>query len=223
MNELDILESNYKDKTVVALRKIGTNIDSTNPTFEELCNAIVNSQNINSIHTGAIENNLPLNTAAWVNGKYVIGNGKDIETSYNNGYNDGYEKGYEDGYNKGVDDTLADNAVQITRHIHVNSCMCSGNIVCYNSSEFSGNAYHGMTYYYRCSLCSYTCSYSSTTHHFWDSDGDQHFHDPVYSGTYPVPTKCPNQTCGKTENVSIDAIKVNGITYNIKDGTIIES
>ena len=51
---------------------------------------------------GAAEaGNLSAGTAAWVDGKPVVGTGADNRAYYENGYGEGYEKGYGGGYEEG--------------------------------------------------------------------------------------------------------------------------
>ena len=82
---IEDLESRYDQGIVTALDSIGTNIGTTDPTFEELINGIVHSQDIN---TGTIADNLSVGKEAWVNGEKIVGNGKDNEYYYNLGYMD---------------------------------------------------------------------------------------------------------------------------------------
>ena len=156
-------------------------------------------------YVAADQENLTAGTAGYVNKTLYLGDGSDNITYRNLGYNEG------------IDDTIAQNAVQITRHAHTNECNCKGSIQRYNESHNSGDGWWSDTYDYRCSVCSYTCSNTYTYHSYNGWVGD-----PAISGTYPVPTTCPNYSCGKDAGVSIDAITINGITYNIKDGTVTE-
>lgn len=79
--------------------------------FSEIKEIISHSQDISGTYekpggeteslNGACENNLPYGYAAWVNGKYILGNGKDIEDSYQSGYQEGYTEGYGRGHGDG--------------------------------------------------------------------------------------------------------------------------
>lgn len=59
----------------------------------------------------AIENNLTAGTAAWVDGKLIIGNGADNQTYYNLGYADGL-----------ADNVPGDAKIEYVRHKHTDEC-----------------------------------------------------------------------------------------------------
>ena len=108
---IDNLEQKYDSGLKVALSQIGTNITSENPTYEELINGIILSQEIRTKGkvvyktyqggltdntsetpveiTGAIADNLSVGTACWVEGEYIEGTGADNLYYYNLGYTDG--------------------------------------------------------------------------------------------------------------------------------------
>lgn len=112
---IDKLDMGYKYEAVDALNKIGTyhtqaGAVTHNPmdeillpeyasklTFTQICEGILKSQSVDHLAgegiLPAIENNLSEGSAAWVDGKLLIGNGKDNEDSYNQGYEDGYAEG----------------------------------------------------------------------------------------------------------------------------------
>jgi len=89
---IEELETKYDTGIVTALAEIGTTIATEDPTFDELMTGIVNSQSVKDEHTAMIENNLSVGYAGWVNGTYVVGNGKDNDDAYNRGYADGLAK-----------------------------------------------------------------------------------------------------------------------------------
>lgn len=140
-NQIDDLESAYKVKTVQGLNSIGTYFDSTGEwthtdsitpyptdlTFEQLYNGILNSQ---TVTTGTIADNLSKDKAAWVNGKYIVGNGTDVNNAYN--------KGYQAGLNYAASSA----SIQYTYHQHVGSSGAYGG--CYTSPVYhshSGSPY----------------------------------------------------------------------------------
>lgn len=55
----------------------------------------------------AIENNLTLGAAAWVDGKLIVGNGADNDSYYTKGKKDGYDDGYLQGNKDGYDNGYA--------------------------------------------------------------------------------------------------------------------
>ena len=57
--------------------------------------------------------NLSLNKVGWVNGNYIIGNGKDVDNAYNKGHSDGYNEGYAAGLSE-----TTNAALQYTYHEH---------------------------------------------------------------------------------------------------------
>ena len=57
--------------------------------------------------SAATEANLSLGTAAWVEGKLIVGNGMDNNSSYTRGKKDGYDDGYTQGKKDGYDDGYA--------------------------------------------------------------------------------------------------------------------
>lgn len=126
--------ANGKKVIASALATVGSNIDlDAYYEFLELGNMIEHSQDIEGTYTdsemtekllaGAIEDNLPVGTAAWVEGRYVVGNGKDISAAYDKGYTDGYNKGIADGVNKALDGLRT----EYVYHVHEgNSSECGG-------------------------------------------------------------------------------------------------
>lgn len=116
------LGNNYATMIYRALGNIGTYYDSNgnvvhetqtagNPTYlscEQLAEGIMQSQSVGHLAVSPITpDNLTAGTAAWINGKYVIGNGSDNEKSYQRGLEDGMAGECED-----VD-------IQYTCHEHV--------------------------------------------------------------------------------------------------------
>lgn len=57
--------------------------------------------------SAATEANLSLGTAAWVEGKLIVGNGMDNNSSYTQGKKDGYDNGYAQGNKDGYDSGYA--------------------------------------------------------------------------------------------------------------------
>ena len=122
-NEIDNLEFEYKANAVNALKGIGTYFkpdgsityddqekaillpqDAAVLSFDVICNGILRSQSVDHVTaTAAAENNISAGVAAWVNGRCIIGNGKDVQEAYDRGYDDGYEQGKSDGYTQGYE------------------------------------------------------------------------------------------------------------------------
>ena len=98
-NEIDNLETEYKSGILTRLNGIGTYFDgegnfthenhtTENPNlliFSQLLDGISNSQ---TVDTDTIADNLSEGKGAWVNGKYIIGNGADVKAAYAQGYAD---------------------------------------------------------------------------------------------------------------------------------------
>lgn len=83
-NEIDELEDSYKSTATDSLAVIGQTPAST--LWADICSAIEHSQDVS---TGTIADNLSKNKGAWVNGKYITGNGNDVNAAYSQGYIDG--------------------------------------------------------------------------------------------------------------------------------------
>ncbi|MCH5249542.1 MAG: hypothetical protein J1E98_06405 [Lachnospiraceae bacterium] len=115
---IDSLNVGYKYEAVNALNKIGTYFKTDGTityeqtgtilpenvselTFSDICMGIIKSQSVDHLADQgilpAITDNLSEGSAAWVDGKLIIGNGNDNKNSYNQGYDDGHAKGYEEG------------------------------------------------------------------------------------------------------------------------------
>lgn len=127
-NEIDDLEYEYKANVVDALNGIGTffkpNGSVTHDeqdeatvlpqfaaglTFDAIYQGIKQSQSVDHLAASpATKNNISAGAAAWVNGRCIIGTGKDVQDAHDHGYDEGYDKGskdgYQDGYNKGKKD-----------------------------------------------------------------------------------------------------------------------
>ena len=128
-----------KKKMASALATVGTKtgMDAQNKPiimdFGILADKISHSQDISGTYSkegteisleGASNDNLPRGKAAWVGGNYVVGNGADIDNSYNNGRSEGYSTGYEDGYRQGYSEGLSqvyNAAVNYQYHSHTTS------------------------------------------------------------------------------------------------------
>lgn len=133
--------ANGKKVIASALATVGRNIDSdAHYEFSELSDLVEHSQDIEGtfvdndmsekLLAGATEDNLPLGVAAWVEGRYVVGNGKDITAAYERGYKEGYNKGFADGMNK----VLEGLRVEYVYHVHQgNPSECGG---CYTTPVY---------------------------------------------------------------------------------------
>lgn len=110
-DEIDMLESSYKANSVSALNAIGTffladgsiihpeegeeisTAESVCLPFDTIISGIMQSQSVDHLAgqgiTASITDNLSKNTAAWVNGKLIIGNGADNDAFYRQGFLDG--------------------------------------------------------------------------------------------------------------------------------------
>ena len=127
VDEVNDLESQYKANVAAALKGIRTYFksdgsivheqeedtlspgDAARLPFDVICNGILRSQSVDHLAAApAVENNISAGAAAWVNGKCIIGNGRDVQEAYDRGYDeggeDGYDRGYDDGYEQGKSD-----------------------------------------------------------------------------------------------------------------------
>lgn len=128
-DRLEELERSYKIAMMKALNQIGTFFASVDGTIthnaadnavspdgaaalslNSLYQGILQSQSVDHLADirAAVDNNLSLGTAAWVNGSLIIGNGADNKNFYDQGYADGYEQGDSDGYRRGYADGKSD-------------------------------------------------------------------------------------------------------------------
>lgn len=134
-DEIDNLETEYKSGILTRLNGIGTYFDgkgnfthenhtTENPNsiiFSQLLDGISNSQTVN---TGTIADNLSQGKGAWVNGKYIIGNGADVKAAYAQGYAD-HAPGnahIEYIYHKHSGNTTNGGACYSSGHNHTSSC-----------------------------------------------------------------------------------------------------
>lgn len=121
-NATNQLNTQFTDSLAAAVNNIGSvpktdRVVAGEATFSDLLTAIKDSQKIptdqtysgtkpdsNDTETGNIsaasEANLSLGTAAWVDGKLIVGTGADNNSYYTNGFNKGYADGVLDGQNK---------------------------------------------------------------------------------------------------------------------------
>lgn len=106
--ELDLLEKQYATSARSALNQIRTFIDASGdishsgnddemasmPTLEQIREGICQSQSVDHLAdtSPVIADNLTAGTAAWVNGKCIIGNGADNERAYKRGQEDGEDE-----------------------------------------------------------------------------------------------------------------------------------
>ncbi len=105
---LDLLEKQYAVSAGLSLDRIGTFIDASGnvshtkssdeavsmPTLEQIRKGICQSQSVDHLVDVSpfIADNLTAGTAAWVNGRCIIGNGADNERAYKRGQEDGEDE-----------------------------------------------------------------------------------------------------------------------------------
>lgn len=110
-DEIDVLEYSYKATVMEALNRMGTYYSSADGTIthdsasnavplgsasalslNHLYQGILKSQSVDHLTgiSAAVSNNLSVGTAAWVNGRLIVGNGADNQAYYNQGFADGY-------------------------------------------------------------------------------------------------------------------------------------
>lgn len=183
-NEIDTLESTYKIKTIEALNAIGGKHDignALNKGFSEINEAIMNSQDIPDTSTGAAENNLSSGTAAWVEGRLVIGNGKNEENSYN------------EGYSKGVADGLGKANIVYTYHNHDDSCYTVCNYTRELGEPWSQyQDYYSRTFWYQWERADHSYCGNREKQHVFDTR-DQAYDPGRWTGSHKI------FICTKTE------------------------
>lgn len=67
---------------------------------EDVLNSSISDTGYPMYYKEVLPQNMSVGTAAWVNGKLILGNGKDNSISWENGYRDGYSQGIADSINK---------------------------------------------------------------------------------------------------------------------------
>lgn len=156
-----------KRKIASALATIGTDVEKEDGAdeykvlpFDELCVKISHSQDVSGQYNdgnsdaplvGAIEDSISLGKAAWVEGRYIIGNGNDNQAAYNRGYDVGYADGIARVYNA---------RIEYTRHYHTGSSSSYGG--CYTSPVYhqhGGECYR--TYQTNICYCSSGVDYNN--------------------------------------------------------------
>lgn len=74
--------------------------------YHKICEGILKSQSVAHLEDqkigAAVANNLSRDTAAWVDGKLIVGNGADNDAHYESGYTAGEASGYQTGYAAGI-------------------------------------------------------------------------------------------------------------------------
>ena len=153
-DRLEELERSYKTAIMEALNRIGTFYASVDGTITHsaannavspdgaaalsigsLYQGILQSQSVAHLAdiTAAVDNNLSLGTAAWVNGSLIIGNGTDNKDFYDRGYTDGYEQGDTDGYRRGYSEGKSDavEGAEVEYILHEHTGNSTGGGGCY--------------------------------------------------------------------------------------------
>ncbi|MCM1387132.1 MAG: hypothetical protein NC231_07385 [Bacillus sp. (in: Bacteria)] len=219
-NEIDLLENSCKINMMNALNGIGTYFtangtivhESDNPggleesavklPFNRLYEGILNSQSVDHLADrqiyAAVSDNLSNGTAAWVNGKLIIGNGADNNAFYEKGYVDGFQKATDSvdivyAYHEHSGEQEGEGTGCYTgRHRHTSACpetevndgICPGSIVYISPGEF------------RCTECYYGGQGSGGGSH-------HRYHTEYLCGGQPY-NEWP-ATCGKTPGVTIES------------------
>jgi len=120
----------------------------------------------------------------------------------------------EAGYSEGVNDTLVSNSVNIGYHVHSTACQC-GNAGVRQEGDSGdwhsgGNGWQWWSVSYYCTRCN---AYRGST-------GETLINGYVAERKNTVTPTCTNITCGRTPGSSIDTITINGMKYDVLNGTI---
>ena len=221
---------NSLDKNNVVTDITSIDIDGNYKTFDSLCGEILNTQTIVTkdkvvyvdhiglltsdtnetalLVQGAIADNMSVGTAAWVDGYYIEGNGKDNAYYYNLGYTDGLAN----------QNTNAN--IVYTYHTH-NDGYCT-QIPVYH--RHVGNTSSGGACYQTKNVCGGTIkresAYNSSGHY------DDNFICNRCGGWYDDDDE--GDTCTKTLSYSLTCPKTAGVTVdsyycNIQEGTIVKA
>lgn len=212
---MDTLETSYKREILQALNEIDTyyneyyeiiheenmTADPVSLTLKQLKDGILNSQ---TVETGTTFDNLSKGKGAWVNGKYIVGNGNDVNAAYSQGYIDGVNYTVENAditytYHEHVGEQAdAGTGCYTGSHSHTSSCI--HNEIC--SQPIVNEVTHlvedtGLCYGY-CAKGHWTsfshgggCSYRTTSY-----------------GCDSLPYNTWSLTCGKTEGVTIESATI---------------
>ncbi len=123
--------SNGKASLASALLTIGTNLGKQDATFEEICNAIIHSQDVTN---AAVADNIANGKQAWVQGVLVTGNGAGEDAAYRRGVTDG------------LNQALSGVSITYVYHKHTDACIrtctyktgkwCNGGYLCNNCDGY---------------------------------------------------------------------------------------
>lgn len=172
-DEIDELETTYKGNLLSAIQSL-TDVAkemvldkipvsaASSVEYNTLVNAVKNSQKPHSGDTGATVDNISANKVAFVNGKYLVGNGNDVNSAYTQGYYDG------------VHYTVANANIEYVYHQHVNSsgAICTATPVytttnpggCYVSGGHTHNVTGTCPWHYTYHVHTGSCPYSEKEH-----------------------------------------------------------
>lgn len=239
-DEIDELETTYKGNLLSAIQSL-TDVAkemvldkipvsaASSVEYNTLVNAVKNSQKPHSGDTGATVDNISANKVAFVNGKYLVGNGNDVNSAYTQGYYDG------------VHYTVANANIEYVYHQHVTGAgtLSSGTLYaasspggCYVASGHTHDALFTCAktpvYGHICdSSCHYVEGYSTppatsycTIHSYhpcehekpgyvdghWEHSSNTGIVGYNYSCGYPTNTWVIG--CGRTAGVTIDSATV---------------
>lgn len=157
-DEIDVLESAYKANTVSALNVMGTffaadgsishepdgisGAEAVQLSFDTIISGILQSQSVEHLAkqgiAASIADNLSKGTAAWVNGKLLIGNGADNDAYYRQGFLDGQLSIYDKA------------SISYVYHEHSDSCYIYNEGHTHTVSCYDG-ATSGWKHHYDCS------------------------------------------------------------------------
>lgn len=233
-DRIDRLENDYVSSAVSALGRIGTYLDGSGNighsktsdgdsvlfTTDQLKEGILQSQSVEHLDgvTSITADNLTAGTAAWVDKKYIIGNGADNERAYEKGREAGKAGTGEDIFDLEYvyhqhwgEKTGAGTGCYEGYHNHSSNCYvtrsCSGYVNCNSTSPLIDQGCHvSYTVYGHCNTCGCDTSYSIIESR---TDECRHFTDATHYYTEMIcssPYNAWRLACGKTEGVSYDSV-----------------
>lgn len=233
-DRIDRLENDYVSSAVSALGRVGTYLDESGNighsetsdgdsvlySCDRIKEGILHSQEVGYLDDVAsiTADDLTAGTAAWVDGKCVIGNGAENKRAYEKGRDAGKVGNAGDIFDLEYvyhqhwgEQAGAGTGCYEGYHNHDSSCYetryCSGHV---SSESVSGiinyGCHTGYTVYGYCSKCDHYASYdvieSRTDECSHTKNKTHHYEEMVCSSPY----NAWMITCGKTEGVSYDSV-----------------
>ena len=151
-------------------------------------------------YVAADQENLTAGTAGYVNKTLYLGDGSDNITYRNLGYQ------------QACDENWSKSDVSITRHTHVDSCYCLGNMIVYEKLTI-GSGDNKYTIRFQCSSCG-ALGQGNSNKNWYDSYniGDLLAKHYYTQGLAWISGQWKNKKCSYEDNQVI-SVKINGVEY----------